>query len=59
MSPSATPAPDFTVKNLMEIESSGPEGSGLQARVAHTFLDSEQLGVNYFHETIPDFWTGA
>jgi mannose-6-phosphate isomerase-like protein (cupin superfamily) len=48
MSTASGPRPGFTLKNLMEIESSAPAGSGLQARVGRTFLDSEQLGVSYF-----------
>jgi quercetin dioxygenase-like cupin family protein len=38
---------DFTVKNLMEVEDSGLV-TGLEARVARTHLESEQLGVSYF-----------
>lgn len=41
--------PDYTVKNLMEIEdSSGGRLPGLQARFARKYLDSEELGVSHF-----------
>jgi quercetin dioxygenase-like cupin family protein len=42
------PTSDFTIKNLQEVESSAADGSGLQARVTPTYLDSEHLGVSYF-----------
>jgi quercetin dioxygenase-like cupin family protein len=42
------PTSDFTIKNLKEVESSAADGSGLEARVARTHLDSEHLGVSYF-----------
>jgi quercetin dioxygenase-like cupin family protein len=44
----SVPTSDFTIKNLTEIESSAADGSGLEARVARTHLDSEHLGVSYF-----------
>ncbi len=40
--------PGHTVKNLLEIEDSGPEGCDVEARFARTHLDSEHLGVSYF-----------
>lgn len=42
------PTSDFTIKNLQGVESSAADVSGLQARVAPTYLDSEHLGVSYF-----------
>jgi quercetin dioxygenase-like cupin family protein len=40
----------FTVKNLMEVESSAPEAVAdrLDARFGRKHLDSEHLGVSYF-----------
>jgi len=40
----------FTVKNLMEVESSAPEAVAdrLEARFGRKHLDSEHLGVSYF-----------
>src|ERR1700710_3222646 len=41
--------PGFTVKNLKESEASPSAPPGLEARVARDQLDSEHLGVSYFH----------
>jgi quercetin dioxygenase-like cupin family protein len=40
--------PGHTIKNLMEIVDSGPDGSGVEARFARKHIDSEYLGVSYF-----------
>jgi mannose-6-phosphate isomerase-like protein (cupin superfamily) len=41
--------PDFTLKNLMDIEDSAAErGPGIEARFGRKHLDSEHLGVSYF-----------
>jgi mannose-6-phosphate isomerase-like protein (cupin superfamily) len=39
----------FTVKNLKQVEASTSAPPGLEARVARGLLDSEHLGVSYFH----------
>jgi quercetin dioxygenase-like cupin family protein len=41
--------PPFTVKNLKEVDASTSAPPGLEARVARPQLDSEHLGVSYFH----------
>jgi len=41
--------PDFTQKNMMDIEDSAAErGPGIEARFARKHLDSAHLGVSYF-----------
>jgi mannose-6-phosphate isomerase-like protein (cupin superfamily) len=41
--------PDFSHKNLEEVDNSAPEGvEGLEARFARKHLDSEHLGVSLF-----------
>ena len=41
--------PDYTIKNLMEVEDSAAgRGPGLEARFARKHLNSEHLGVSYF-----------
>jgi quercetin dioxygenase-like cupin family protein len=41
--------PDFTIKNLMDVENAVSDpGSGLDARFARKHLDSEHLGVSLF-----------
>jgi quercetin dioxygenase-like cupin family protein len=40
---------DFAIKNLKEAEASTSAPPGLEARLARQYLDSEQLGVSYFH----------
>jgi mannose-6-phosphate isomerase-like protein (cupin superfamily) len=41
--------PDFTLKNLMEVEDSAAErGPELEARFGRKHIDSEHLGVSYF-----------
>jgi len=40
----------FTIKNLMDVEdSAGERVPGLEGRFARKHLDSEHLGVSYFH----------
>src|SRR5437016_2303937 len=40
----------FTIKNLMEVEdSAGGDVPGFEARFGRKHLDSEHLGVSYFH----------
>jgi mannose-6-phosphate isomerase-like protein (cupin superfamily) len=38
----------FSVKNLMDVDGSSPEGLDMEARFARKHLDSRQLGVSYF-----------
>jgi mannose-6-phosphate isomerase-like protein (cupin superfamily) len=38
----------FSIKNLMEVDSSTPPAGGVEARLARSHLDSTQLGVSYF-----------
>jgi mannose-6-phosphate isomerase-like protein (cupin superfamily) len=41
--------PDFTIKNLLEVENSATgRVPGLEARFARKHLDSEHLGISYF-----------
>src|ERR1035438_1137583 len=41
--------PDYTIKNLMEVEDSAADrGPQLEARFAPKHLNSEHLGVSYF-----------
>jgi mannose-6-phosphate isomerase-like protein (cupin superfamily) len=41
--------PDYTIKNLMEVEDSAADRApGLEARFARKHLNSEHLGVSYF-----------
>jgi mannose-6-phosphate isomerase-like protein (cupin superfamily) len=41
--------PDYTIKNLMEVEDSAADrGPDLEARFARKHLESEHLGVSYF-----------
>jgi mannose-6-phosphate isomerase-like protein (cupin superfamily) len=41
--------PDFTQKNMMDIEDSAAErGPGIEARFGRKHLDSAHLGVSYF-----------
>jgi mannose-6-phosphate isomerase-like protein (cupin superfamily) len=41
---------DFTIKNLKEIEDSAADrGPGIEARFGRSHLDSEHLGISYFH----------
>jgi mannose-6-phosphate isomerase-like protein (cupin superfamily) len=41
--------PDFTIKNLMEIDDSAADrGTGIEARFGRKHLDSEHLGVSLF-----------
>src|SRR5690349_16606337 len=41
--------PDFTIKNLMELEDSAAErGPDIEARIARSHIDSEHLGISYF-----------
>jgi hypothetical protein len=41
--------PDFTQKNMMDIEDSAAErGPGMEARFARKHLGSAHLGVSYF-----------
>jgi mannose-6-phosphate isomerase-like protein (cupin superfamily) len=41
--------PDFTKKNLKEVEDSTPADlTGLEARFGRSHIDSEHLGVSYF-----------
>ncbi len=40
----------FTVKNLKQVDASTSAPPGLEARVARAQLDSEHLGVSYFHD---------
>jgi mannose-6-phosphate isomerase-like protein (cupin superfamily) len=41
--------PDFTLKNMMDIEDSAAErGPGIEARFGRKHLDSDHLGVSYF-----------
>jgi quercetin dioxygenase-like cupin family protein len=45
-----SPAPSgFTVVNLKQVDASTSAPPGLEARVARDQLDSEHLGVSYFH----------
>jgi mannose-6-phosphate isomerase-like protein (cupin superfamily) len=37
---------DFSIKNLMEVDSSSPAG-GVEARFGRSHLDSTELGVSY------------
>ena len=49
--------PDYTLKNLMEIEdAAASRGPGLEARFARKHLDSEHLGVSLFRYS-PGFRT--
>jgi len=42
--------PDYTLKNLKEVEdSAASRGLPLEARFARKHLDSEHLGISYFH----------
>jgi len=42
--------PPFTIKNLKEIEDSASERApGIEARFARNHIDSEHLGITYFH----------
>ncbi len=39
----------FTIKNLKEIDDTGPErGHGIEARFARKHIESDHLGVTYF-----------
>jgi mannose-6-phosphate isomerase-like protein (cupin superfamily) len=41
--------PDFTLKNMMDIEDSAAErGPGIEARFGRKHIDSDHLGVSYF-----------
>jgi mannose-6-phosphate isomerase-like protein (cupin superfamily) len=40
---------DYTITNLKEIDDSAAENPGLEARFGRSHLDSEHLGVSYFH----------
>jgi mannose-6-phosphate isomerase-like protein (cupin superfamily) len=41
--------PDFTLKNMMDIEDSAAErGPGIEARFGRKHIDSAHLGVSYF-----------
>jgi mannose-6-phosphate isomerase-like protein (cupin superfamily) len=41
--------PDFTIKNLKDIEDSAADrGPGIEARFGRSHLDSDHLGVSYF-----------
>jgi mannose-6-phosphate isomerase-like protein (cupin superfamily) len=41
--------PDYTIKNLMEVEDSAADrGPDLEARFARKHMQSEHLGVSYF-----------
>lgn len=40
---------DYTVANLKQAEASTSAPSGLEARLARRHLDSEHLGVSFFH----------
>ena len=41
--------PEFTIKNLMELEDSAAErGPDIEARIARSHIDSEHLGISYF-----------
>ena len=47
--------PDYSIKNLMEVENSAASrGPGLDARMARKHLDSRQLGVSLFRYA-PDY----
>jgi mannose-6-phosphate isomerase-like protein (cupin superfamily) len=49
--------PDFTIKNLQEVENSATgQVPGVEARFARKHLDSEHLGISYFRYD-PDFRT--
>jgi mannose-6-phosphate isomerase-like protein (cupin superfamily) len=42
--------PDFTVKNFRDVDNSaGDSAAGFEARFARKHLDSDHLGVSYFH----------
>ena len=42
--------PNFTLKNLMDIDNIGADRApGFEARFARKHLDSDHLGVSYFH----------
>jgi len=42
--------PNFTLKNLMDVDNIGADRApGFEARFARKHLDSEHLGVSYFH----------
>jgi mannose-6-phosphate isomerase-like protein (cupin superfamily) len=41
--------PDFTIKNLMEIDDAAAEREGdIEARFSRSQIDSEHLGISYF-----------
>jgi mannose-6-phosphate isomerase-like protein (cupin superfamily) len=42
--------PDYSIKNLKEVDDAAAErGPDIEARFARKHLDSEHLGVSYFH----------
>ena len=42
--------PNFTLKNLMDVDNIGADRApGFEARFARKHLDSDHLGVSYFH----------
>jgi quercetin dioxygenase-like cupin family protein len=41
--------PDYSIKNLKQVEDSAEGRDGLEARFGRKHLDSQHLGVSYFH----------
>jgi mannose-6-phosphate isomerase-like protein (cupin superfamily) len=46
--------PDFTLKNLKDVDDNAADREGLEARLGRKHLNSEHLGVSYFRYA-PDF----
>jgi mannose-6-phosphate isomerase-like protein (cupin superfamily) len=46
--------PDYTVKNLKDVEDAAGESADVEARFGRKHLDSRELGVSYFRYA-PDF----
>lgn len=49
--------PDFTVKNILDIEDASGGKSPVEARLGRSHLDSEHLGISYFRYS-PGFRAG-
>jgi mannose-6-phosphate isomerase-like protein (cupin superfamily) len=41
--------PDYSIKNLKQVEDSAADREGFEARFGRKHLDSDHLGVSYFH----------
>jgi mannose-6-phosphate isomerase-like protein (cupin superfamily) len=46
--------PDYTVKNLKDVEDAASESEDVEARFGRKHLDSRELGVSYFRYS-PDY----